>query len=285
MIDIEFLNQKATKLKSTLKNIKMIIEKGEETFLSTPMYPDRIKYYLVIASDFLEEIACHLLKEITQKVQRENCLKEISGMDIFSPKLNRTFQDFVEFKRKLFEENFNYSERELYHLTRDIVSTIDSLFIPELSIVVKQLKEKSPKLKIPVNLVKINKNLSVMKSELKRIQTFESMSFEEFSSNDFAVDRTRYFLTVYIDSAMWICRHISRQAKINNKRCFEGLTENRIISKETAEILQDISDKREVIANPTAEVDKSWLYNLIKKDLKTTTENFIKELSKSLIES
>ncbi|MCX7759843.1 MAG: DUF86 domain-containing protein [Hydrogenothermaceae bacterium] len=283
MIDIEFLNQKATKLKSTLKNIKTIIEKGEDLFLSTPMYPDRIKYYLVIASDFLEEIACHLLKEITQKVHKENCLKEISSMDIFSPKLNRTFQDFVEFKRKLFEENFSYSEKELYHLTKDIVSILDNLFIQELGTVVKQLKEKAPKLKIPVNLVKINKNLSVMKSELKRIQTFESMSFEEFVSSGFALDRTRYFLTVYIDSALWICRHISRQAKITNKRCFEGLAENGIISKETAKILQDIADKRESIANPTIDIDKNWLYNLVKNELKTATENFIRELSKSII--
>jgi len=46
MLDIEFLNEKATKLKSALKKIKQIIDFGEDAFLKTPMYPDRVKYYL-----------------------------------------------------------------------------------------------------------------------------------------------------------------------------------------------------------------------------------------------
>lgn len=283
MVDIEFLNQKATKLKSALKNIRAIVDKGEEVFLSTPMYPDRVKYYLIIAYDFLEEISCHILKEMGHKVEKGKCLEEISKIDIFSEKLNRTFGDFVWFRSKLFEEKFSYSEKELYHLTKDILSTIDSMFINELALLVKQLKQKAPKLKIPVNLVKINKNLSTMKGEVKRIHTFKSMSPQEFYNSQFAVDRTRYFLTVYIDAASWICRHIARQLKITAKNCFQALVEKGILSKETGESLHRIADKKEDLANPITPVDTGWLYNLI-FELDKITDNFIKELSNSLLE-
>lgn len=282
MVDVEFLNQKATKLKSALKNIRLILERGENIFLSTPMYPDRVKYYLVIVYDFLEEISCHLLKEISQKIVKKECLENISRTDIFSEKINRIFKDFVNFRKKLFEENFSYSERELFHLTKEIVYTIDNLFIQELASVVKQLKERAPKLKIPVNLAKINKNLSTMKGEIKRMNTFKGMDLEEFSNSSFAVDRVRYFLTAYIDAALWICRHIARQGRILNRRCFEGLAESGILERETADVLQQISDMRDSLADPTVAVNTEWLYSIL-SGLEATTDRFIKGLFKGLL--
>lgn len=283
MIDIQFLNQKATKLKSGLKNIRNILDKGEEAFISTPMYPDRTKYYLIIVYDILQEIACHLLKAVEGKFNKETCLEDITKTGLFSEKINRILQDFVIFRKKLFEENFSYSEKELFHLSKNIVETVDNLFITELAKAVKELQEKAPKLKIPVNLVKINKNLTTMKLEAKRVETFKQLTLDEFVKDNFAIDRTRYFLTVYIDSALWICRHILRQLKLQDKKCFIALAEKGIISQETASFLQHIADNRDSLANPMEEVDSGWLYETV-QNLMTETQRFIRELSKSLID-
>lgn len=283
MIDVQFLNQKATKLKSGLKNIRTILEKGEDTFLNTPMYPDRVKYYLIIVYDILEDISCHLLKEIYKKITKEGCLEEIVKTGIFSEKINRTLYDFVNLKKKLFHEEFNYSDRELYYLTKDILNTLDGLYITELAGIVKQMKEKAPKLKIPVNLVKINHNLSVMKAEVRRMKTFGSLSLNEFEKDAFAVDRVRYFLTVYIDSALWICRHVIRQAKLQNKRCFLALAENGNLTSKTAEFFQNLADRRDLLADPVKDIDMVWLWEVLKK-IDSFTESMIKELSVSLVE-
>lgn len=283
MIDIQFLNQKATKLKSGLKNIKTIIDRGEDSFTKTPMYPDRTKYYLIIIYDILQEMACHILKDVEGHFNKESCLEDISKTGLFSEKINRILQDFVIFRKKLFEENFNYSDRELFHLSKNIVETLDNLFISELAKVVKELKEKAPKLKIPVNLVKINKNLTTMKLEAKRIETFKDLTFQEFEKDSFVIDRVRYFLTVYIDSALWICRHIARQMKVQDKRCFIAIAEKQIISQSIANFLQSIADNRDKLANPVENIDLNWLYDTT-KNLTDTTQQFIKELSKSLID-
>lgn len=282
MIDIQFLNQKATKLKSGLKNIKSLVDKGEEMFINTPMYPDRTKYYLVIVYDILQDIACHILKEVEGSYKKEGCLEDISKTGIFSEKINRVLQDFVFFRKKLFEDGFSYSDRELFYLSKSMVETLDSLFIQELARVVKELKERAPKLKVPVNLVKVNKNLTTMKLEAKRVETFKNLSIDEFTKNSFAIDRTRYFLTVYIDAGLWICRHIARQLKIQDKGCFTALARREMISPDTADFLQQIADMRDKLANPLESVDLGWLYG-ITQILLPKTESFIKELSKSLL--
>lgn len=283
MIDIQFLNQKATKLKSGIKNVKNILDKGEDIFINTPMYPDRTKYYLVIIYDILQEIACHILKSLEGKFNKESCLEDITKTGLFSDKINRVLQDFVFFRKKLFEQNFSYSEKELFHFSKSIVETLDSLFITELAKVVKELQEKAPKLKIPVNLVKINKNLTTMKLEAKRVETFKGLSKEQFSQDVFAIDRTRYFLAVYIDAALWICRHIARQLKIQHKDCFIALAEKNIISPKTAEFLQQIADSRDKLADPLSQIDLDWLYD-ITLNLRQKTDDFIRELSKSLVD-
>jgi Protein of unknown function DUF86. len=104
MLDIEFLNEKATKLKSALKKIKQIIDFGEDAFLKTPMYPDRVKYYLIILYDELEAIACHILSNYYNDKIKENCIEKLSKDTIFSEKLNRIFADFNEFKIKYFKK-------------------------------------------------------------------------------------------------------------------------------------------------------------------------------------
>ncbi|WP_299229921.1 HepT-like ribonuclease domain-containing protein [Sulfurihydrogenibium sp.] len=285
MLDIEFLNEKATKLKSALKKIKQIIDFGEDAFLKTPMYPDRVKYYLIILYDELEVIACHILSNYYNDKIKENCIEKLSKDTIFSEKLNRIFADFNEFKNKVFQENFSYLEKQLYHLTKNIVETLDALFIKELSDVVKQLKEKQPKLAIPVNLVKVNHYASAIKGEVKRLETFSKMNEQEFKNNSFAIDRSRYFIVVAIDSALWICRHISRQLKIKfSKDCFKSLAENGCLSVELAENLDKIAQVRNDLADPTKSIDLDFLYKLVKGDFKGLMDKFILEVAKSIKE-
>ncbi|WP_028949785.1 DUF86 domain-containing protein [Sulfurihydrogenibium subterraneum] len=281
MLNIEFLNEKATKVNNALKKVSKILDVGEDEFLKTPMYPDRVKYYLIILYDELEAIACHILSNIHNEKIKENCLEKLSQEGVFSEKLNRLFQDFVKFKVNLFESGFNYSEKELYHLSKEIVDTLSNLFLKELAEVVRQLKEKQPKLAVPVNLVKLNHHASVIKGEVKRLEPFKKISKEEFLNSNFAIDRSRYFLVVAIDSALWICRHLSRQIGLKpSKDCFKNLGENGVISQDVAQKLSLISSLRDVLADPTKEVDKELLYNLVKSEFEDVSNRFIVEVAK-----
>ncbi len=282
MIDTKFLNEHATKLRSALKKTKQIIDRGLDEFLKTPMYPDRAKYYIIIAYDELDKIACHLLRNITKEKLKENCLKKLVEEKVFSARINRALEDFVNFRKKLFEENFNYSDRELYAFLKQIIDELYEPFIKELAKVVKELKEKEPKLAIPVNMIKVSQQASAIKSNLKKIEVFLKYPQEEFINSPYALDRARYFSVVLIDSALWICRHISRAAKLpGSKECFLNLAKHGIISENTARKLQKIADMREILVDPTREIDAKEFYKRLKEDFSAFLD-FIKEAVKSI---
>ncbi len=279
MLDIQFLNERAKKLRSALKKAKQIIDMGQKEFSSVPMYPDRTQYYMVIAYEELEKIACHIYKEITGEKISENCIEKLSQTDIFSGKINRAFQDFIKFKKNLLESRFSYSPEEMYFTVKNILDSLYEPFIKELSSVVKELKEKQPKLAIPVNLKKVNQQAKAIKSELKKIKTLLDYPREEFIKSEFAIDRGRYFAVVTIDSALWICRHIARQLKLKpSKRCFENLYKAGVLKKETAEKLEKIASYRDTLADPEKYIDPHFLYTLLKEDFPIFLE-FIKEVS------
>ncbi len=282
MLDIQFLNERAKKLRSALKKVKQIIDLGKETFVSTPMYPDRVQYYMVMAYDELEKIACHIYSEATGEKISENCLEKLAQTDIFSGKINRAIQDLIKFKKDLFESNFKYSPEQMYFTVKNILDSLYEPFIKELSKVVKELKEKQPKLTIPVNLKKVNQQAKAIKSELKKIETLLTYPKEEFVKSEYAIDRGRYFAVVTVDSALWICRHIARQLKLKpSKNCFENLYKAGILKKETAEKLEKIASYRDIFANPEKEIDPEELYRILKEDFPVFLE-FIKEISKAI---
>ncbi len=284
MIDTKFLNEKATKFKTALKKIKQILDKGEEEFLSFPMYPDRAKYYAIIAYDELEQIACHLIKNITREKLKEKCLERLAEERIFSDKTSRIFEDFINFKNTIMNGNFSYSEKELYAVLKNIVDYLYENFIPELAKIVNELKKKEPKLAIPVNVSKLNKQASAIKSSLKKIELFLQHDLEEFKNTPLAIDRSKYFLLVALDSALWICRHTARAAKLpRSKNCFENLAKHQIISEETAKELEKLNSIREQLVDPTADIDLEFLYEILKKSPETFN-NFITEISKSILE-
>ncbi len=283
MIDTKFLNEKATKFKTALKKIKAILDRGEEEFLKTPMYPDRAKYYAIIAYDELEEIACHLLKNILKEKYKENCLQKLVEEEIFPAKTSRIFSDFINFRNTIMKENFSYSEKEMYSLLKGITDYLNQSFIPELARIVNELKRKEPKLAIPVNVTKVNEQAQAIKSTIKKLNVFLKNTKEEFLKSDYAVDRTRYFTVVALDSALWICRNVARNAKLpRSKKCFLNLAEHGIISKETGEKLQKLADLREKLVDPTSKIDLEKFY----EDLKETLpyfDRFIKEVASAIL--
>ncbi len=282
MIDTKFLNEHATKFRSALKKTKQIIDRGIEEFLKIPMYPDRAKYYIIIAYDELDKIACHLLRNITKEKLKENCLEKLVEEKVFSARINRALEDFVNFRKKLFEENFNYSDKELYTFLKQLIDELYEPFIKELAKVVKELKEKEPKLAIPVNMIKVSNQAGAIKSNIKKIEVFLKYPEEEFINSPYAIDRARYFAVVLIDAALWICRHVSRAAKLpRSKECFLNLAQNGIISTQTGEKLQKISNMREQLVDPTKEIDTKEFYKILKEDFPAFLD-FIKEVVKSI---
>ncbi len=282
MLDVKFLNEKATKFKQSIKKAKQIIDIGFDEFVKTPMYPDRVQYYMIIAYDELDQILCHILKEIKKTKKKEDCIKEVIDEEIFSGKVTRAIIDFKNFRDDVLNKGFDLSPKQMYFSVKNIIDNLYDQFIPELSSVVKELKSKEPKLAIPVNMKKVNDHAKAVKSAVKKIEVFLKYPLEEFSNNNMFIDRMRYFLTVAIDSSLWICRHILRVIKVRGKSCFDELYKRNIITKETADFIQDISDIRDKLINPEYDFDPEYLYKTGKESV-FYFRKYIDEISYSIL--
>lgn len=279
MIDIKYLNEKASKLVLFLKKLDKILKNGKEAFVSTPMYYDRAQYYLISGYKELEEIACHILKEITGEKTKGKCISKLAQEQIFSEKINRTLIDFEGFITKILEKNYEFSPEKTYAIAKDIVDTMLNLFLKELAAVVKEIKKKEPKLAIPVNLKKVEEQAKAIKATVRKISNFISFPEEEFVKTPLFIDRARYFAVVLTDSSMWICRHILRKlGERAGKNCLEKLAEKGVISKETAKKMKNITQYREIFVDPTAEFEPKKLYRILKENLPAFLE-FIREIS------
>jgi len=289
MLDIDFLNKKASKFITFLKKTKKLLDHGLEEFTKTPIYVDRAEYYILSAYNELEEMACYLLKKVSNIKQKENCLEKLAKEQIFSDKINRAFLDLVQLRKNLFENSFKYPAEKLYPLLKDIIDNLEDKFLKELATLVKELKEKEPKLKIAVNLKKINEQAKAINGAKNKLKTFVNYSEDEFKNSAYAIDRTRYYLVVAIDGALWICKHISRKLGLKpSKNCFENLAKEGYLSKELAEFLQKLADlreklAREKLANPQENIDTKFLYDLIKNKLHYF-DKFLKEVAKIIFE-
>ena len=282
VLDIKFLNDKASKVKTYLKKINQILFLGEEEFKDKPIYPDRTKYYLVILKDEIEQISCHILTVLYGKNFKENCIKKITEEEIFDPKLSRSLLDLNNFINQLMEKNLNYEPENMYSVVKDIISTLDKMFIPQLSKLVKELKEKQPSLKIPVNIKRVQQNISAIISNVKKLDTFLKYDKEEFLNSPLFLDRSKYFLVVAIDGAIWICKHILRKLGDKpDKNCFLKLKEKNILDEETAQYLNELYNFREKLANPTEDVSKEKIY-FFTVNAKKYFNSFIKEVIKAI---
>ncbi|WP_293446204.1 HepT-like ribonuclease domain-containing protein [Persephonella sp.] len=282
MLDIQFLNDKASKLVLFLKKADKILKNGEEQFLKIPMYPDRTQYYLISAYNELEEICCHLLKEVTGEKLKGGCVEKIVKEQLFSEKINRVLIDFSSYIKGVMESNYKYTPKEIYIIGSQITTTLLERFIKELSSVVKEIKAKEPKLSIPVNVKKLQDHAKAIKSSVRKISNFLNFPKEEFASTPLFIDRARYFSVVLIDSLLWICRHILRKSgKKVEKSCFQQLHKEGFIDKETAENLEILLKHRNIFADPTKEFDPEELYDLLKKTIPYSL-SFLSQISKAI---
>ncbi|NPA58596.1 MAG: DUF86 domain-containing protein [Aquificae bacterium] len=283
MLDVQFLNDKASKLILFLKKAKKVLDLGREEFEKSPMYPDRVQYYLISAFNELEEINCHLLRQITGEKSKGGCTEKISGEGVFSEKINRVLQDYAGYVKGVMEGRREYSPQELFVLAREVVNGLTDRFIKELSGVVKEIKSKEPELKLPVNVKKLQAHAKAIKSAVRKLSNFLTVSEEEFSKSPLFVDRARYFAVVLADSSLWICRHVLRKAgKKPDKDCFSQLSREGFVSQETAERIRGVVEMRDRLANPVEEIDSKKLYKMLKESLPYFL-SFLTELSRSLV--
>ncbi|HIE58944.1 MAG TPA: DUF86 domain-containing protein [Hydrogenothermaceae bacterium] len=284
IVDTKFLNEKAAKAKTFIKKIKQILSLGEEEFSKNPMYSDRTKYYLVVLTDELEQIACHILEVYFQQKFNEKCLEKLASEEILDAKLSRSLYDLYKLKETLLKENMVYTPENMYHTVSDIISTLDKLLILELAQILKELKEKQPSLKVPVNFKKVNQHISTIKSNLLKLDTFLKYPEEEFLNTPMFIDRSRYFIVVITDSSLWICRHLLR--KLGERKtddCFYKLWEKNIIDKDTADLLGYFASNRELFANPTKNINLKEFYTKLKLS-KDIYIKFIKSILKYVLE-
>jgi len=284
IVDTKFLNKKAAKAKTFIKKIKQILSLGEEEFSKNPMYSDRTKYYLVVLTDELEQIACHILEVYFQQKFNEKCLEKLASEEILDAKLSRSLYDLYKLKETLLKENMVYTPENMYHTVSDIISTLDKLLILELAQILKELKEKQPSLKVPVNFKKVNQHISTIKSNLLKLDTFLKYPEEEFLNTPMFIDRSRYFIVVITDSSLWICRHLLR--KLGERKtddCFYKLWEKNIIDKDTADLLGYFASNRELFANPTKNINLKEFYTKLKLS-KDIYIKFIKSILKYVLE-
>jgi len=280
LLDIEFLNKKASKFITFIKKTKELLNKGLDEFIRTPLYVDRAEYYILSASNELEEMACYLLRKLTKESKKENCLEQLAREQIFSDKVNRAILDLLNLKKNLFETGFKYPPEKLYPLLKDITDNLSENFLKELATLVKELKEREPKLKVPVNLKKVNEQAKAILGAKKKLQTFLNYSQDEFKSSDYAVDRSRYYLVVAVDGALWICRHLARKLELKaGKNCFDILYKEGYISEDIHKFWSKLADMRDKLVNPKEEVDRDFIYKLIKENL-NSFDGYLKEISR-----
>lgn len=283
VIDIKFLNEEATKIKSLVKKLKGITDLGEDAFKTNPMYPDRAKYYLIILKEELEKVACHLLQVFYQETVKDNCLEKLAKEEIFDAKLSRALLDIDNMYKQLIKESMVSTPENFYPILKEVVDVLNERFLPELAKVVKSLKEKQPELKVPVNLNKLKHHIFVINSNLKKLETFLKYPKEEFLKSNRFIDRSKYYIVSALDSANWICRHFLRAVKEKpQKDCFAALKEKGLLDEESYNVLSFFAKERGKLVNPQEELEPTELYeNLVKAP--TAFKKFYKSVLEAVL--
>jgi uncharacterized protein YutE (UPF0331/DUF86 family) len=117
----------------------------------------------------------------------------------------------------------------------------------------------------------IRSRCAEIEESIQRLERLQSLSREDFLSDQDALDIACYRLLIAIEAALALCYHISakRLHKVPEEYagCFELLTTAGVISSDLGERLQRMARFRNLLVHVYWKVDYSKIYDVIHRDL------------------
>jgi len=142
LIDFDLLNEKAGRIKESLKKINFVLSQGEEEFSKNPMYYDRVKYFYQVAYDSLFDICKHLAPKFGIKKFGDDCLSKMVEVGVIPQEYYMDVFKMTNLKNKLIS-TWEVEPRELYKSLLEIQEKIEPVMKEIANSLRSLLKEKA----------------------------------------------------------------------------------------------------------------------------------------------
>ena len=142
LIDFDLLNEKAGRIKESLKKINFMLSQGEEEFSKNPMYYDRVKYFYQVAYDSLFDICKHLAPKFGIKKFGDDCLSKMVEVGVIPQEYYMDVFKMTNLKNKLIS-TWEVEPRELYKSLLEIQEKIEPVMKEIANSLRRLLKEKA----------------------------------------------------------------------------------------------------------------------------------------------
>ncbi len=142
LIDFDLLNEKAGRIKESLKKINFVLSQGEEEFCKTPMYYDRVKYFYQVAYDSLFDICKHLAPKFGIKKFGDDCLSKMVEVGVIPQEYYMDVFKMTNLKNKLIS-TWEVEPRELYRSLLELKDKIEPVMKEIANSLRRLLKEKA----------------------------------------------------------------------------------------------------------------------------------------------
>jgi len=142
LIDFDLLNEKAGRIKESLKKINFVLSRGEEEFSKNPMYYDRVKYFYQVAYDSLFDICKHLAPKFGIKKFGDDCLSKMVEVGVIPQEYYMDVFKMTNLKNKLIS-TWEVEPRELYKSLLEIQEKIEPVMKEIANSLRRLLKEKA----------------------------------------------------------------------------------------------------------------------------------------------
>jgi len=142
LIDFDLLNEKAGRIKESLKKINFVLSHGEEEFSKNPMYYDRVKYFYQVAYDSLFDICKHLAPKFGIKKFGDDCLSKMVEVGVIPQEYYMDVFKMTNLKNKLIS-TWEVEPRELYKSLLEIQEKIEPVMKEIANSLRRLLKEKA----------------------------------------------------------------------------------------------------------------------------------------------
>ncbi len=142
LIDFDLLNEKAGRIKESLKKINFVLSQGEEEFSKNPMYYDRVKYFYQVAYDSLFDICKHLAPKFGIKKFGDDCLSKMVEVGVIPQEYYMDVFKMTNLKNKLIS-TWEVEPRELYKSLLELKDKIEPVMKEIANSLRRLLKEKA----------------------------------------------------------------------------------------------------------------------------------------------
>lgn len=136
LIDFDLLNEKASRIKESVKKINFVLSQGEEEFCKSPMYYDRVKYFYQVAYDSLFDICKHLAPKFGIKKFGDDCLSKMVEVGVIPKDYYMVVLKMTILKNRIIS-TWDISPKELYQRLMEI----KDMFEPTMKEISKSLKK------------------------------------------------------------------------------------------------------------------------------------------------